>query len=80
MKKSFTLIELLVGIAIIFSVVAAGWVTVENDLTAYLPRGSATKEGLDVMDAQFITYGSARIMAANVSYEEAEKLSEHFWV
>ena len=70
------LIFLLAGIAIIFSVVAAGWVTVENDLTAYLPHGSATKEGLDVMDAQFITYGSAQIMAANVSYEEAEALSE----
>ena len=69
------LIFLLVGIAMVFSIAAAGWVNVENDLTAYLPDGSATKEGLDVMDRQFITYGSAQIMVANVSYEEAQALA-----
>ena len=69
------LIYLLVGIAMVFSIAAAGWVNVENDLTAYLPDGSATKEGLDVMDQQFITYGSAQIMVANVSYEEAQALA-----
>ena len=68
------LIFLLVGIAIAFSVFSRNWVTVENDLTAYLPAGSSTKEGLDVMEQQFITYGSAKIMVANVSYEEAEAL------
>ena len=68
------LIFLLVGIAIAFSVFSRSWVTVENDLTAYLPAGSSTKEGLDVMEQQFITYGSAKIMVANVSYGEAEAL------
>ena len=68
------LVFLLVGIALIFSLAAKGWVSVENDLTAYLPSDSETKEGLDVMEKQFITYGSANIMAANVSYEEAEAL------
>ena len=68
------LVFLLVGIALIFSLAAKGWVSVENDLTAYLPSDSETKEGLDVMGKQFITYGSANIMAANVSYEEAEAL------
>ncbi len=68
------LLFLLVGIALVFSFFSAGWVTVENDLTAYLPAGSATKEGLDVMEEQFITYGSANIMVANVSYEEANGL------
>ena len=69
-----SLIFLLTAIAIVFSVISSGWVSVENDLTAYLPEGSATKEGLDVMDKQFITYGSAQIMVANVTYEEAEDL------
>ena len=68
------LVFLLVGIALIFSLAAKGWVSVENDLTAYLPSDSETKEGLNVMEKQFITYGSANIMAANVSYEEAEAL------
>ena len=54
------LIFLLVLIAIVFSFFSRGWVQVENDLTAYLPHGSATKEGLDLMKEQFITYGSAR--------------------
>ena len=69
------LVFLLIGIAIIFSVFSQNWVEVENDLTAYLPASSATKEGLNVMREQFITYGSAKIMVANISYEEAEALS-----
>ncbi len=68
------LIFLLVLIAIVFSLFSRRWVQVENDLTAYLPHGSATKEGLDVMEEQFITYGSAKIMVANISYEEAQSL------
>jgi len=68
------LIFLLVGIFMVFSLFSRGWVEVENDLTAYLPAGSATKEGLDVMERQFITYGSANLMVANLSYGEAEAL------
>ena len=70
------LIFLLVLISIVFSLFSRNWVQVENDLTAYLPHGSSTKEGLDVMEDQFLTYGSAKIMAANLSYEEAENLYE----
>ncbi len=68
------LVFLLIGIFMIFSLFSRNWVEVENDLTAYLPAGSATKEGLDVMEQQFITYGSANLMVANVTYEEAEAL------
>ncbi len=70
------LVFLLVGIFMAFSLFSRNWVEVENDLTAFLPADSATKEGLDVMERQFITYGSAKLMAANLSYEEAEKLYE----
>ena len=70
------LIFLLVGIMMVFSLFSRNWVEVENDLTAYLPAGSATKEGLDVMERQFITYGSANLMVANLSYGEAETLFE----
>ena len=70
------LVFLLIGIAMVFSVFSRNWVEVENDLTAYLPAGSATKEGLEVMEQQFITYGSAELMAANLTYEEAEALFE----
>ena len=70
------LVFLLVGIFMIFSLFARSWVEVENDLTAYLPSDSKTKEGLEVMEKQFITYGSADLMVANISYAEAEKLFE----
>ncbi len=70
------LVFLLVGIFMIFSLFARNWVEVENDLTAYLPSDSKTKEGLEVMEKQFITYGSADLMVANISYDEAEKLFE----
>jgi predicted RND superfamily exporter protein len=70
------LIFLLIVIAIVFSVFSRNWVKVENDLTAYLPADSATKKGLDVMNDQFITYGSAKFMVANISYEDASALYE----
>ena len=44
------LIFLILIIGIIFSAIATNWVNVENDLTAYLPSGSSTKIGLDVME------------------------------
>ena len=71
-----SLIFLIVIIGIIFSAVAVNWVNVENDLTAYLPADSATKIGLDVMEREFITYGTASFMVGNISYEEAEALFE----
>ena len=71
-----SLIFLILIISIIFSAVAMNWVTVENDLTAYLPSNSSTKIGLDVMEREFITYGTASFMVGNISYEEAEALFE----
>ena len=71
-----SLIFLLVGIAIVFSLFSKNWVAVENDLTAYLPADSSTKIGLDVMEREFITYGTANFMVGNISYEEAETLYE----
>lgn len=65
------LIFLIVMILLIFSAISSRWVQVENDLTAFLPDDSDTKQGLDVMDAEFTTYGTAQLMIANITYEEA---------
>ena len=70
------LIFLILIIGIIFSAIATNWVNVENDLTAYLPSGSSTKIGLDVMEREFITYGTADFMVGNISYEEADAFFE----
>lgn len=67
---------LLFGIAIIFSLVSMNWVNVENAMSAYLPDTTETRQGLDRMEEQFITYGTAKVMVTNIPYEEAEKISE----
>ncbi len=70
------LIFLLVVIGTVFTLFSRNWVQVENDLAAYLPSDSTTRQGLDVMEAEFTTFGSARLMAANVPLDEARRLAE----
>ena len=70
------LIFLIVIILLIFSVISKSWVTVENDLTTYLPDGSDTRQALDVMEDEFTTYGTADVMVANVTQEEAQELAD----
>ncbi|GFI22357.1 hypothetical protein IMSAGC011_01132 [Lachnospiraceae bacterium] len=65
---------LLFGIALIFSVVSMNWVAVENALSAYLPETTETSQGLDRMEEQFITYGTAKVMVTNIPYEEADTI------
>ncbi len=67
---------LLFGIALIFSIVSMNWVEVENSMSAYLPDSTETHQGLDRMEEQFITYGTAKVMVINIPYEKAEEISE----
>lgn len=62
------------AIAIIFCVIASTWVKVDDDITDYLPDSTQTRQGLTIMDDEFITYGSAKIMVDNVSYEKAQQI------
>ena len=62
--------------AIIFCIIANGWVKVENDITTYLPDSTETRQGLTIMNDQFVTYGTARVMVSNISYEKGEELAE----
>ncbi len=68
------LFVLLFSLGILFSLVAANWVKVENSLSAYLPDTSETSIGLDLMEEEYTTYGSANIMVQNITYETAEDL------
>lgn len=63
---------LIYGILMIFSAISRNWTVVENDLAFYLPATSETRQGLDLMEEQFTTYGTCNVMLANVSYEQAE--------
>ena len=71
-----SLIFLITIIGLIFSAVSRNWVEVENDLTYYLPDDSQTKQALAVMNEEFITYGTAELMVANVTPAQAEKLAD----
>ena len=68
------LIFLFTLLLLIFSVFSSDWVKVENALEAYLPEDSETRQGLDVMQEQFTTFGTARLMFANVTLEEAQAI------
>ena len=63
-------------IALIFSAFSRNWVEVENSLSFSLPEESETKQALDVMADQFTTYGTAQVMVANITYNEASDLNE----
>lgn len=70
------IILLLYVAAFIFSLIAQNWVSVCNDLTAYLPADTETRQGLTVMEDEFVTYATSRVMVANVTYDEAKALSD----
>lgn len=67
---------LLTIIMLIFSAFSRNWVEVESELAAYLPADSETRQALDIMEEQFITYGSVQVMVANISQDKAEELKD----
>ncbi len=71
-RKAFYLFYIIAGI---FCAIATGWTQVNNDITSYLPDTSETRVGLDLMNDQFITYGSGSIMLENVTFEKAEQIA-----
>lgn len=72
-RKAFYLMY--IGIAI-FCVFSSGWVSVNDDLTSYLPDTTETRQGLTVMDEEFVTFGTSRIMVDNIAFDRADALSE----
>lgn len=71
-RKAFYL--LYVGLAI-FSFFAMNWVDINNDITAYLPPDTETREGMVLMEEEFVTRGTNRVMVDNIPYDQAEGLS-----
>ena len=62
--------------AVIFSVIAMGWVYVENDVTVYLPEETETRQGLVVMNENFVASGMAQVMVSNITLETAWQISQ----
>ena len=87
MKKSFMerlaafivdkrrLFVVLFAVACVLSIFSASKTDVNNELTDYLPDSTQTRQGLEIMNREFITYGDAKVMVSNVTLAQAEELA-----
>ena len=73
-KRSIIFLVIIIGV--IFSIFSMGWVRVQNDLTSFLPDKSESKEGVDIMNEEFTLFGSAQIMIANISLDDAFEIRD----
>ncbi len=73
-KRIFVFIVVIIGL--IFSVFSMGWVKVQSDLTSFLPDKSESKVGVDIMMEEFTLFGSAQIMVANITLDNAYEIKE----
>ena len=69
------LIFFLYACALIFCLFSRNWVSVCNDITEYLPDTTETRQGLTLMEEEFTTFGTARVMVSNVTYDIAADLA-----
>ena len=72
----YRLFFIVFAVLLVFSAVASGWVKVENDVAAYLPADSETRQGLDIMEQEFQTYGSAKILLRGTDADTAAATAE----
>ncbi len=63
-------------IALIFSLFASNWVSVQNDIKTYLSDNTETKKSLKLMNDEFVTFGSAQVMVANITFDEGLDLKK----
>ena len=83
MEKAATLIVdkrnivmLIYAIAVVFSLFSQNWIKVCNDITEYLPSDTETRQGLSLMEDEFVTFSTSRVMVANITYDKADALCE----
>ena len=55
---------LIYAILMIFSFFSQKWVSVENDLAAYLSEDTETRRTMDMMEEEYTTFGSAKVMVS----------------
>lgn len=72
----YRLFFIVFAVLLVFSAVASGWVKVENDVAAYLPADSEVRRGLDIMEQEFQTYGSAKILLRDTDADTAAATAE----
>lgn len=64
------------AVAIVYSLMSISKVNIINDITSYLPSDTETRRGLNIMEDEFVTYGTADVMVTNVTYENGEHIAD----
>lgn len=72
-RKGFYLIYILL---IVFSFFSSNWVSVNDEITDYLPSETQTRQGLVLMDNEFVTYATAEVMVDNIALSDAQELCD----
>ncbi len=72
-RKAFFVVFL---VAFMYCLTTISKVKVENDLAEYLPETTETRIGVDIMDEEFKTFGSARVLITNVTYDRAFQIAQ----
>ncbi len=62
--------------AAVFCAISRNWVQVNDSITDYLSEDTETRQGIELMDREFVTYSTAQIMVQNISYEQASVLRD----
>ena len=70
------LIILLFIVAAVYCALSLGRVRVNSDFTAFLSPETETRQGLSIMEEEFVTYASEDVMVANVTFEKARELAD----
>lgn len=66
---------LLFIVLMIFCIFSSQWVVVNDSLIDYLPDTTETRQGISLMEKEFLTYGTAKVMVSNITLEEAERIA-----
>lgn len=72
-RKGFFVLFIVAMIFCLFSIKKVG---VEDDVAKYLPQTTETRQGVDLMDEEFTTFGTAKILIANITYDRARDVAK----
>lgn len=67
---------LIFGVILVLCILCISLVRVNNDISSYLPSDTETRKGLTLMDEEFVTYDTEKIMVTTITTQTAEKLRE----
>lgn len=59
---------------VVYSVFGISKVGVEYSISSYLPKNTDTARALEIMEDEFVTYGTTKIMLQNVTFDRADEL------